>query len=275
MILESPSRKIAVLAEGLKFPEGPAFAADGSLWLVELKGESLVQIKDNTLKKYPVGGKPNGIAIDQQGNVWFCDSGRNEVRCFYPRTGGTETMVRMVDLQDLDAPNDLAFDSEENLVFTCPGNSRKEPGGYVCVRQKNGKVKKITEGMYFPNGLAFSGTGSQLIIAETYKQRLWKGEWDSKRCEWIDPKVFYSTKGPIGPDGMAFDSSENLYVAVYGTGKVEVLNMEGQPIDEIALPGSNPTNCALDPTEKLGMVVTEAENGLLLSFGTDCITNKH
>jgi|GEM_PF-3927127 hypothetical protein len=27
--------QITVLAEGLAFPEGPAFAADGSLWAVE------------------------------------------------------------------------------------------------------------------------------------------------------------------------------------------------------------------------------------------------
>ena len=29
-----------ILAEGLAFPEGPAFAPDGSLWLVELKVET-------------------------------------------------------------------------------------------------------------------------------------------------------------------------------------------------------------------------------------------
>jgi sugar lactone lactonase YvrE len=50
-----------ILAEGLAFSEGPAFAPDGSLWLVELKGGNLCRWSEGTLSRIPVGGEPNGI----------------------------------------------------------------------------------------------------------------------------------------------------------------------------------------------------------------------
>jgi gluconolactonase len=36
------SHKIEIIAEGLQFPEGPAFDLERNLWCVELKGEGLV-----------------------------------------------------------------------------------------------------------------------------------------------------------------------------------------------------------------------------------------
>lgn len=255
------------MATELKFPEGPAFASDGSLWAVELNGESLIQYKDGKLQRFHVGGMPNGIAIDAEDNIWFCDAGERSIRKFNAFTQQTETMASHVDGEVLNKPNDLAFDNKENIVFTCPGESRHEPTGYACVLMKNGTVKKITTQKYFPNGLAFTKDGKGLVIAETYKHRLWKGDWNATAGEWTNGKVWCEVGGPDGPggpDGLAFDSAGNLYVAVYGTGKIKMVNLDGKVMEEISLPGKNPTNCAFDPAKEQSLVVTEAENGWLL-----------
>jgi gluconolactonase len=257
---------IDILAEGLQFPEGPAFDAKGHLWLVELKGEGIAKYAGGQMERFRTEGSPNGIVIDAQDRIWFCDAGKKAIRRFDPENQQVETVVGKVDGQPLDKPNDLAFDPLGNLVFTCPGDSRQEPSGYVCVLQKNGTVKKITTGKYFPNGLAFSQDGKTLIIAETYQHRLWKGEWNAETCEWTKAKVWAAIEGGIGPDGMAFDTKGNLYVAVFGTGKLLVISPAGKIIEEMDLPGERPTNCAFDPTGRLGLVVTEAERGLLLSI---------
>ena len=44
--VNSQTEKPNILVSDLKFPEGPAFGLDGSLWAVELKGESLINLKD-------------------------------------------------------------------------------------------------------------------------------------------------------------------------------------------------------------------------------------
>lgn len=260
-----------VLLTGLAFPEGPAFAPDGSLWAVELKNESLIQLANGVLTRYRVGGAPNGIAIDANGLVWFCDAAQNAIRRFDPVTGQTTTMASDADGQPLDNPNDLAFDSVGNLAFTCPGNSRQQPTGYVCVRTPDGRVSKISDGLYFPNGLAFSADGQTLVIAETYRHRLWKGHWNSVRREWTNAHVWATVagpQGPGGPDGMAFGQDNNLYVAVYGTGCIHVIAPTGQVIERIDVPGQNPTNCAFDPSRRLGLVITETQHGQLLSVKT-------
>jgi gluconolactonase len=258
-----------ILASGLRFPEGPAFAPDGSLWAVELKGASLVRIQDEELQRFAVGGSPNGIAIDPAGKIWFCDAELNAIRCFDPNTQQCETLVSAVERQPLNKPNDLAFDAVGNLIFTCPGDSRQEPSGYVCVRRRDGQVKKIAEGLYFPNGLAFNADGTELIIAETYQHRLWKGQWNAQTCTWEPAQPWCSIggpNGPGGPDGMAFDQDQLLYVAVYGTGSIRVVNPAGEVVEQILLPAQNPTNCAFDPSGRWGLVITEAEQGLILSY---------
>ena len=121
---------------------------------------------------------------------------------------------------------------------------------------------------YFPNGLAFTATGEELVIAETYRHRLWKGKWDSETGNLSASSVWCNIGGPDGPggpDGMAFNAEGDLYVAVYGTGELRIVNKEGTVCNTIRLPGMNPTNCAFDPFKRLGLVVTEAEKGQLLA----------
>ena len=65
---------------------------------------------------------------------------------------------------------------------------------------------------------------------------------------------------------MAFDTEGNLFVAVYGTGKVKVISKAGAIVREIPLPGLNPTNCAFDPRQKARLIITEAEKGTILSL---------
>jgi gluconolactonase len=255
-----------LLAEGLNFPEGPAFDRRGRLWFVELKGGNLAFLKDGELTRIPVGGEPNGITIDAEDRIVFCDAGNCSIRWHDPSTGETETLADSVDGEALFKPNDLAFDLAGNLVFTCPGDSRTEPTGYVCCLKPDGDVRRVASGFYFPNGLAFSPDGRHLIVAETRRQRIWRGRWDAERALWLAPRPWASVGGTIGPDGMAFAKDGRLYVAIYSGGAMKVVGTDGEVEEVIPVPGANPTNCAFDPSGALGLVITEAETGRLLSF---------
>lgn len=254
------------LVDHLNFPEGPAFAPDGSLWCVELRGGNLIQMTPGQAKRFPTGGTPNGLAFDHLGRAWVCDAGQNAIRRFTPPTGVWETVVDQIRATPLNKPNDLAFDARGNLVFTCPGNSSREPTGYVCCLTPDGTLTQIAEGLYFPNGLAFMDDGLTLVIAETFRQRLWTGEWDAQRCLWLNPQPWADVGGSVGPDGMALGADGRMYVAVYGSGQVKAVNASGRIVQTYDMPGQNPTNVAFDPSGDLGLVVTESEKGLLLSL---------
>lgn len=257
--------KIETLAQDLGFPEGPAFHPDGTLWFVDLQARSLVRW-DGEVTHYPAQGVPNGAAFDHAGRLWFCDAEKNAVRRFEPVTQAWETVVDTLGGAPLNSPNDLAFDALGNLIFTCPGDSEREPVGYLCCLTPTGGVTRIAEGLFFPNGLALVDEGRSLVVAETHRHRLWKGTWDAEARRWLEPKPWAEVGGPVGPDGMALGADGRLYVAVFGSGRIKAVNARGEVSATFELPGMNPTNAAFDPSGQLGLVVTETERKELLSL---------
>lgn len=257
-----------VLASGLRFPEGPAFAADGTLWWVEVEGGGLGWLRQTATGQVErgfvaTGGRPNGAAIGRDGLIWFCDQGECAIRRLDPATGTTETIVSEINGERLGKPNDLAFDLAGNLVFTCPNDARAEPNGYVCWLARDGRLSKIAESLYFPNGLAFLDDG-RLVIAETYRHRLWIGGWDVAIGRWIDPRPWVEVGGPIGPDGMAVGPDGLLHVALFGQGVIARIDAAGNIVGRSETPGARPTNCCFDPARPGRMIVTEAERGEML-----------
>lgn len=255
-----------VLAEGLAFPEGPAFAPDGGLWWVEVDGGRLGRWREGEVERIAIGGRPNGLAVDAAGRVWICDQGERSVRRHDPRSGETVTAADHLDGAPLGRPNDLAFDRLGNLVFTCPNDARTEPAGYVCCLAPDGALTRVADGLYFPNGLAFTPDGAGLVVAETYRHRLWIGAWDAEARLWRDPRPWVEVGGPVGPDGLAFAEDGTLFAAIFGQGVVRAVSPRGEVRPALGLPGAKPTNVALDPAGRLGLVVTEAERGQLLAY---------
>lgn len=258
-----------VILTGLKFPEGPLFDFEGNLWFVEIQGGTLSCWNGAELIRYDVDGTPNGAAIDKAGNIWFCDSGRGEIRIFNPITQKTTTVCNQTtEGARLKRPNDLIFDSEGNLLFSDHADGRENPISILCVLPKGkNKAKVISQDKYFTNGIALKSDGKTLIFAETYRQQLWMGEWNHENLEIENERPFAKAGiGPWGPDGIAFDENENLYVAIFNEGKINIYNQSGALTHFLVCPGNRPTSCAFDPLNRYGLVVTEAEKGLMVSY---------
>lgn len=89
---------------------------------------------------------------------------------------------------------------------------------------------------------------------------------------WLNGNLLGSHKGMFG--GPSLEVSDYLKYGEPNRLIVEVKSgnynqWEEKVIEEIFMPGQNPTNCAFDHADKLGLVVTEAEKGLLLSVDLD------
>ncbi len=258
--------RVTVLATGLDFPEGPAFAPDGSLWCVEARGGALVRWSASGIVRHNSGGLPCGLAFDASGRAWFCDARQMAVRWYDPRRDVWETVATTVHGAPLNAPNDLAFDALGNLVFSCPGDSRFEATGSVCCLRPDGAVTVLHASLRFPNGIAFSADGSTLYVAETYGMRVWKGSWNADRAEWSNAAPWAELGGEPGPDGLALGADGLLYVAALRAGCVKAVAASGTVVATYEVPGPRPTNVTFDPSGALGMIVTEAEQGTLLSM---------
>jgi len=258
-----------VLVSGLKFPEGPVFDFQENLWFVEIQGGNLSRWDGKNLERFDVEGIPNGAMIDRKGKIWFCDSGRGEVRLFDPIRRSFKTICSQTSNGvGLKRPNDLIFDAAGNLLFSDHADGRENPLSTICVLPKGSdRAKVISSNKRFTNGLSLMKNGRTLIFSETYNQQLWIANWDAQNLELKNERPFAKAgNGPWGPDGIAFDEFENLYATIFNEYRINIYNKEGNLTDWIACLGSRPTSCAFDPFVRYGLVVTEAERGEIIAF---------
>jgi len=65
--------EVRVLATDLEFPEGPVVMPDGSVLLVEIRGQRLTRIHPDGRKEVvaKIPGGPNGAAIGPEGKCYI------------------------------------------------------------------------------------------------------------------------------------------------------------------------------------------------------------
>ena len=68
---------VRVLATDLEFPEGPVVLPDGSVVLVEIRGQRLTRIWPDGRKQVvaKIPGGPNGAAMGPDGKCYVCNNG--------------------------------------------------------------------------------------------------------------------------------------------------------------------------------------------------------
>ena len=68
---------VRVLATGLEFPEGPVVMPDGSVVLVEIRGQRLTRVCPDGRKEVvaEIPGGPNGAALGPDGKMYICNNG--------------------------------------------------------------------------------------------------------------------------------------------------------------------------------------------------------
>jgi gluconolactonase len=247
-----------VVASGLQSPEGPSFDRNGILHLVDWDAKWIYQITlDGELKEFVyTGGIPTGTKFHINGHLYVADGARGILDI------STEGIIQVVanewQRKTFRGPNDLVFAHNGDLYFSDPaGSDAEHPIGNVFLLRRDGSLELFAGGFQFPNGVALSEDGHTLFVAETIQNQILAFELDGNGLE-KSCRVFAKMEGGLGPDGMAFGTDGNLYVAHFGKGCVAVINPDGEVIDEIAAGGAKPTNVAFWGSS---LFVTEVEKG--------------
>jgi lactonase len=253
--------------------EGAAFDRGGDLLFVDVYGGRVLRLtpdKRLTVVIARPGWNPSGIAIHRDGRLFVAAvaDGKEAGSILSMQPDGT-SVREVVPAAAGYRPNDLVFDAEGGFYLTdFKGTSTEPLGGVYYVSPQGGSVLAVLPNISMANGVALSPDGKNLWITDYGRNELDRIELQSAAT--IAPfgtAVAYHFIGPA-PDSMRADADGNLYVAVYGQGRVLVFNKKGLPIGQVLLPGRDQghnlhsTSMAFRPgTNDLYIVSNDGDRG--------------
>lgn len=263
--------EVDLVTEGLAFPEGPICRPDGSVLVVEIKGQTLTCVRPDGKRDVVahLGGGPNGAAIGPDGGCYVCNNGGASwtVRDGRPATTGIAGdydggLIQRVDLETgevrtlydrvgdrkLRGPNDLVFDAHGGFYFTDMGkvHERSIDRGSVYYAKADGSmIREVIFPISLPNGAGLSPDGNTLYISETETARLWSwnivapGElaYGAQHSPAHGGKLVYNEPGYKRFDSLAVEANGNICVATLEIGAVTVVSPEGQLVEQLKIPG--------------------------------------
>ena len=277
-----------IFSSGLNFPEGPAVLPDGSWLVVEMEAQAgcVTQIGPDGRDKRVIArtGRPNGLAVDKNGCIWVAESAQPALLRM-TLEGKTEVIASACDGQPFLWPNDLCFGPDGAIYMTDSGirvsdykdgnapkpNFEQIPldGRVFRIDPARGEARKLDGGLRFTNGIAF-GPDGKLYVNETRTGMVYRYAW--RDGGEVGPRECFGQSNPDpvpgyhGPDGMAFSHDGRLFVAVFGRGRVNIMDAHGQLAGQIPTRGLKPTNVAFGLPGDKRIYVTENEFGALEAF---------
>lgn len=246
------TQQLRFFATGLDHPEGLAVSRDGVVYAGGEAGQvyrisadgKVIDLIANT------GGYCLGITLDRDGRIYICDCGRRSVIRVDSR-GRLEVFVSEVAGHPLQTPNFGVFDRTGNLYVSDSGDW-EEVNGRVYRITPEGSASIFHPGpFHFANGLALTASEDYLYLAESTAHRVLRIPISPEGSAGI-PEVFVEGMLRV-PDGLAFDTSQALYVTCYASDALYRVTPDGRGEilcrDEDAYLLNRPTNCAFSGPE--------------------------
>jgi sugar lactone lactonase YvrE len=189
------------------------------------------------LVQLPEGSIPNGVTMDKNGDLIYCDLGKQAVMRV-TQAGQVSMVADQVGDVKLTLPNFATYDAEGNLFVSntstadvntvLPELSSPAPNGaLVCIRP-NGKNEVVATGIYAANGTAIDPQEEAVYVLESSRDDCLRIAL--KKDGTFGQAEVYSQNFPSLPDGMAFDTAGVMYVTLPGRAQDGALALTNQII---------------------------------------------
>ncbi|HEV8714062.1 MAG TPA: SMP-30/gluconolactonase/LRE family protein [Candidatus Binatia bacterium] len=182
--------------------------------------------KVSELTTLPAGSMPNGITMDRQGNLVYCDLGKKAMMRV-TQSGQASMIADRVGTLALTLPNFASYDAEGNLYVSNSSThdvktvraefAKPEPNGALVRIRPDGRGEVVATGIYLANGTAIDPKEEAVYVLESTRNDCLRIAL-KKDGTFGKPEV-YAKDFPAIPDGMAFDVEGNLYVTLPGVPK--------------------------------------------------------
>jgi len=247
--------------------EGPATAADGSLYVVNFGEKGTIGVvtpagKSSLFVRLPEGSTGNGIRLDADGNLLVADyTGHNVLKI----DAATKTITVHAHEADMNQPNDLAIAADGTLFASDP--NWKASTGQLWRIDTDGTTTLLEADMGTTNGVEVSPDGRTLYVNESAQRKVWA--YDLSPAGAVSNKRLLIEFPDYGMDGMRCDRAGNLYITRHGKGTVAIVSPQGELLREVQLTGAKPSNITFGGPDGKTCYVTLQDRGCLESFRTE------
>jgi gluconolactonase len=235
------------------------------LWVVDIPFGRIFRITPtgewDLIVKYD--GWPNGLKFHPDGRLIIADY-RHGLLEMDVESRRVSPLVTHHVSQRFKGVNDLTLARNGDIYFTDQGQSGlHDPSGAVYRLKADGSVQQLLANIPSPNGLVLSEDQHFLFVAVTRDNAIW-------RVPLVDGGVskvgkFIQLSGGFGPDGIAIDHENGLYVAHHGLGCVWQFDKRGEAKYRIdSSRGDWTTNLAIHPERPNEIFITESQTGSVL-----------
>jgi gluconolactonase len=251
------------------FLEGPCFDAAGRLHVVDIPNGRILRVEGaerwEVLVEYE--GWPNGMQAAPDGTLLIADYRRGLLR-LDPATGAITPVLETVLSEGFKGLNDLVIARDGAVLFTDQGQTGlQDPTGRVWRLGADGRLDRLIGNGPSPNGIALNAAQTHCYVAMTRSCAVWRFALRSGDAVVGKAQLFFDVPpGTSGPDGLAVDAADRLFVANPGHGQVWGADAHGVPVLRIDCTGFGrmPTNCAFAPDGRT-LFITESASGSILA----------
>ena len=207
---------------------------------------------------YQLPGTVGMIAPIQGDDGWVLGAGRGFVHL---ALDGTQRAIAQV------APagtrmNDGACDPQGRFWGGTLADDHRTGGGALYRLDRTGRTEVVLEGLTISNGIGWSPDGRTMYLVDSGPRVVHAFTFDGDRGTISAGRVLVTVPEDIGaPDGMTVDAAGDLWVAIYGGGRVNRYAPDGSLRDVYPIPARECTCCAFGGPGLHRLFVTTATEG--------------
>ncbi len=246
-------QRIEIISSALSIiAETPVWIkSKNELWWIDINGKRIhgISLLTKVEKCYILPQRPGCLFLDEDDGLNVaCETG------IYALTSTGTLLSRYPIKPQGERYNDGKVGPDGNLWV---GTISPELKGVLYRIRPTGEHEVLLTNMGNSNGLDWNLAKKKFYLNDTYKHVTYVFDFDEK-YQIYNQKVLREW-GKENPDGMAIDENGDLYVALFGSGKIAKISGEtGKTIEDILLPVPNITSVLFCGNDYKDLIVTTA-----------------
>jgi len=193
------------------------------------------------VRSYQVPTTVGAIAPVAGDDGWLLAAGRGFVRL--DLDGSLQTIAEVA--PDGARMNDGACDPQGRFWAGSMAGDHRAGGGALYRLDRRGRVELMLSGLTIPNGLGWSPERGTMYLIDSGPRLVHAYAFDPDTGAISEGRVLLAVAEELGaPDGMTVDAAGDLWVAIYGGGRVHRYSPDGVLLQALTVPTEQSTSCA-------------------------------